>query len=136
MLLIAHWGRVLLQEKTAELQKTRVKGKIATEIVPEAHWYTAEEYHQVSHRILSQFYSLAEYLLLLYERDMFSHSLYGRCMDFISEPNVNLLCTQNVLSNIGLRRLAVLHACPNALSNILQKYLDNTPGGYCNHRER
>ena len=38
---------MLLQEKTAELQKTRIKGKIATEIVPEAQWYTAEEYHQV-----------------------------------------------------------------------------------------
>ena len=38
---------MLVQEKTAELQKTRIKGKIATEIVPEAQWYTAEEYHQV-----------------------------------------------------------------------------------------
>ena len=40
---------VLFQEKTAELQKTRIKSKIATEIVPEAQWFTAEEYHQVHH---------------------------------------------------------------------------------------
>ncbi len=40
---------MLFQEKTAELQKTRIKSKIATEIVPEAQWFTAEEYHQVHH---------------------------------------------------------------------------------------
>lgn len=40
---------VLVQEKTAELQNTKVKGKIATEIVPEAQWFSAEEYHQVMH---------------------------------------------------------------------------------------
>ena len=38
-----------MQEKTAELQGTKVKGKIATEIVPEAQWFSAEEYHQVKH---------------------------------------------------------------------------------------
>ncbi|CAL5224500.1 g7196 [Coccomyxa viridis] len=36
----------IAEEKTAELQKTRIKSKIATEIVPEAQWFTAEEYHQ------------------------------------------------------------------------------------------
>ena len=40
---------VLTQEKTAELQKNKIKGKIDTEIVPEAQWYSAEEYHQVMH---------------------------------------------------------------------------------------
>ena len=49
----AHGVCVLFQEKTAELQKTRIKGKIATEIVPEEKWFTAEEYHQVPHHILA-----------------------------------------------------------------------------------
>ena len=45
---------MLLQEKTAELQKIKIRGKIATEIVPEAQWYTAEEYHQVLHHNVAQ----------------------------------------------------------------------------------
>jgi hypothetical protein len=35
-----------VQEKTAELQKTKISAPITTEIVPEQQWYSAEEYHQ------------------------------------------------------------------------------------------
>ena len=34
------------QEKTAELQKARFNKPIATEIVPAAEWWSAEDYHQ------------------------------------------------------------------------------------------
>ena len=34
------------QAKKDELQKTRIKGQIATEIVPAGQWYDAEDYHQ------------------------------------------------------------------------------------------
>ena len=35
-----------MQEKTAELQKARFSKPIATEIVPAAEWWSAEDYHQ------------------------------------------------------------------------------------------
>ncbi|CAL8464614.1 g4149 [Coccomyxa elongata] len=36
----------LAEEKTAELQKTRIRAPITTEIVPAQQWFSAEEYHQ------------------------------------------------------------------------------------------
>ena len=56
---------MLSQEKTAELQKTRIKSKIATEIVPEAQWFTAEEYHQVWHTHQTHLMRCVSCLLML-----------------------------------------------------------------------
>ena len=76
---------MLCQEKTAELQKTRIKGKIATEIVPEAQWFTAEEYHQVSQSELTHSFCLAEDLLRQYKKHRASDSCIRRCLETIWE---------------------------------------------------